>query len=71
MKLFTYSNDNTTSKNITLKVNSDLYDKYRQLCKYEDLDSIILVWDVYGSRVKEEEWVIKWLKKIHFLMILL
>ncbi|MBD3352911.1 MAG: hypothetical protein GF364_15625 [Candidatus Lokiarchaeota archaeon] len=27
----------TNSKNITLKVNSELYDKYREYCKYKGL----------------------------------
>lgn len=35
LQIFTYGGDNMTSKNITLKVNSELYDKYRQLCKHE------------------------------------
>jgi len=33
--MFTYSGDITPSKNITLKVNSELYNKFRELCKKE------------------------------------
>lgn len=35
MHVFTLCGGNMTSKNITLKVNIELYDKFRELCKKE------------------------------------
>lgn len=35
MQIFTYCDGTMTSKNITLKVNTKLYDEYRGLCKKE------------------------------------
>ncbi len=37
LNIFVFRGGNMTSKNITLRVKSELYDKYRELCKKKGL----------------------------------
>jgi len=37
MQTFTHECDNMPSRNVTLSVNSDLYDKYKEHCKKKGL----------------------------------
>jgi len=37
MQTFTCECDNMPSRNVTLRVDSDLYDKYKELCKKKGL----------------------------------